>query len=372
VLTVLKDPSMRSPRPALRGLLLALGLTAALAACQEEEGAAAPELRPVRTVVVEETTAGETVTLSGTVESQVQVDLAFRIGGRLLERTVGVGETVEPGQVIARLDPADEENALRGAQAGLTAAAAQLSEARSNYDRQRQLFERDVISQAGLQRAEQTFTSAQGAYDAAAAQVGIAERRLADTVLTADAPGVVTAVGAEAGEVVTAGRRIVKLARDEGKDAVFDVPAAVAATTPPDPEVIVTLSLNPGVTATGRVREVAPRADASTGTIRVRVGLIDPPEDMRLGSTVNGRVHFGPTGGIEVPASALTASDGAPAVWVVDPATNTVALRPVEVTRFAPATVGIAGGIEVGERVVTAGVQALRPGQEVRLLGEGS
>lgn len=373
VFPVLKDIPMPLVPSAARGLLLAIGLATVLAACQEEEAAEeTPELRPVRSVVVEESTAGETITLSGTVESQVEVDLGFRIGGRLVERLVSVGETVAPGQVIARLDPADEENALRGAQAGLTAAAAQLSEARANYGRQRQLFEREVISRAGLERAEQTFASAQGAYDAAAAQVGIAERRLADTVLTADAPGVVTAVGAEPGEVVTAGRRIVQLARDEGKDAVFDVPATVAATAPPDPEVVVTLSLDPNVTAMGRIREVAPRADASTGTIRVRVGLIDPPADMRLGSTITGRVHFGASGGIEVPASALTASDGAPAVWVVDPATNTVALRPVEVARFAPATVGIAGGLEIGERVVTAGVQALRPGQEVRLLGDGS
>jgi RND family efflux transporter MFP subunit len=359
-------------RSASRGILLALCLPLALAACQEEEGETAPELRPVRTVVVEVSTAGETITLAGTVESQVEVDLGFRIGGRLLERLVGVGDTVEPGQVIARLDPADEENALRGAEAGLAAAAAQLSEARSTYQRQRQLFERDIVSRAGLERAEQTFTSAQSAFDAAAAQVNIAQRRLADTVLEADAPGVVTAVGAEAGEVVTAGRRIVQLARDEGKDAVFDVPAAIAAAAPPDPEVAVTLALDQGVTATGRVREVAPRADPATGTIRVRIGLIDPPAEMRLGSTVNGRVHFGGSGGIEIPASALTASDGAPAVWVVDEASRTVSLRPVEVTRFTPATVAVAGGLEVGERIVTAGVQALRPGQEVRLLGEGS
>ncbi len=362
---------MLAVRPSAR-ILLVLTLAASLAACQEEDTAEAPELRPVRTVIVEETVSGETITLSGTVESQVEVDLAFRIGGRLAERLVGVGDTVTPGQVIARLDPSDEENALRGAEAGLAAAAAQLSEARSNYQRQRQLFERDVISEAGLQRAEQTRTSAQGAYDAAAAQVGIARRRLADTVLEADAPGVVTAVGAEPGEVVTAGRRIVQLARDEGKDAVFDVPAAIVATAPPDPEVTVTLSLDQGVVATGRVREIAPRADTATGTIRVRVGLIDPPAGMRLGSTVNGRVHFGGTGGIELPASALTAADGAPAVWVVDPASSTVSLRTVEVARFNPASVSLAGGVEIGERVVTAGVQALRPGQEVRLLGEGS
>lgn len=365
---------MSSTRPASRGILLALCLTTALAACREEADGTAetPELRPVRTVVVAESAGGETFTLSGTVESQIEVDLAFRIGGRLVERLVNVGDTVAPGQVVARLDPADEENALRGAEAAQVAAAAQLSEARSNYERQRQLFERDFLSQAGLERAEQQFTSAQSAFDAAEAQVGIARRRLADTVLTADAPGVVTSVGAEAGEVVTAGRRIVQLARDEGKDAVFDVPAAIVAVSPPDPEVVLTLALNAGITTLGRVREIAPRADPSTGTIRVRVGLIDPPEEMRLGSTVNGRIHIGGAGGIELPASALTSADGAPAIWVVDPDSRTVSLRPVEVARFTPAAVGIAGGVDVGERVVTAGVQALRPGQEVRLLGDGS
>ena len=363
---------MFSARPVPRSLLLVLVLSSVLAGCKEEKADEVPELRPVRTVLVEESTLGQTVTLSGTVESQVEVDLAFRIGGRLVERLVGVGDTVTPGQAIGRLDPADEENALRSAEAARAAAGAQLSEARSNYDRQRHLFERDIVSAAGLERAEQVFTSATSAFDSAEAQVGIAQRRLNDTVLLADAGGVVTSVGAEGGEVVTAGRRIVRIARDEGKDAVFDVPVAIVAVSPPDPEVTITLSINPGVTAQGRIREVAPRADPTTGTIRVRVGLIDPPAELRLGSTVNGAVKFGSDGGIEIPASALTSAEGNPAVWVVDPANSTVALRPVEVTRFAPATVGIAFGIEVGERIVTAGVQALRPGQEVRLLGEGS
>lgn len=359
-------------RPAARGVLIALAMTTALSACREEEEAAAPELRPVRSILVAESASGETITLSGTVESQVQVELAFRIGGRLVERLVNVGDTVEPGQIIGRLDPADEENALRGAEAAQTAAGAQMSEARSHYQRQRHLYERDFVSFAALERAEQQMTSTQSAFDAAEAQVGIARRRLADTALLADAGGVVTAVGAEAGEVVTAGRRIVQVARDEGKDAVFDVPAAIVAASDPDPEVTVTLSLNPGISAQGRVREIAPRVDAATGTIRVRVGLIDPPEEMRLGSTINGSVHFGGYGGIELPASSLTSSDGAPAVWIVDPDNRTVALRPVEVTRFTPAAVGIASGVEIGDRIVTAGVQALRPGQEVKLLGEGS
>lgn len=363
---------MSPTRPILGKALLAIGLTAALAACDQEEETGAPEIRPVRTVIVEETATGQTVTLAGTVETQVEVDLAFRIGGRLVERAVGVGDTVEPGQPIASLDPMDEENALRAAEAALAAAGGQLSEARANFDRQRQLYERDFVALAALERAEQVLTSAQGAFDSAEAQVGIARRRLADTALYADAPGVVTAVGVEPGEVVQAGRMVVQIARDEGKDAVFDVPASVIATSPPDPEVTISLTLNPAVTATGRVREIAPRADAVTGTFRVRVGLINPPEEMRLGSTVSGRVQFGATGAIEIPASALTRSEGSPAVWLVDPATLTVALRPIGVGRYNPATVIVSDGLTVGDTVVTAGVQALRPGQEVRLIGGGS
>jgi RND family efflux transporter MFP subunit len=343
-----------------------------LAACDAEEEPAPAEVRPVRVVTVEESEGGSAVSLAGTVESQVQVDLAFRIGGRTVERLVGVGDTVAAGQLIARLDPTDEENSLRAAEANLIAANGQLSEARINYDRQRHLYERQIAARVAFERAEQVFTSTQAAFDVAEAQVGIARRRLDDTELFADAPGVVTAVGAEPGEIVQPGRMIVQLARDDGMDAVFDVPAAIMDRDMPDPEIEVALSLSRGVTAMGRVREIAPRADAVTGTFRVRVGLIDPPEVMRLGSTVVGRATFGGETDIELPASALTSSDGQPAVWVVDPATSTVSLRPIGVARFAPTTVVVSDGLELGEVVVTAGVQALRPGQEVRLPGGAS
>jgi RND family efflux transporter MFP subunit len=346
------------------GCLLILGL---LLGCDREEEPAETEVRPVRVVTVEERAGGETVTLAGTVESQVQVDLAFRIGGRMTERLLGVGDPVEAAQLVARLDSTDEENALRSAQAALVAAEGQLSEARINYDRQRHLVERNIAARVALDRAEQLRISAEAAVDSAEAQLAISRRRLDDTELLADAPGVVTAVGAEPGEVVQAGRMIVQIARDDGKDAVFEVPAALIGRAELEPEIHVALSLNPGVVAEGRVREVAPRADPATGTFRVRVGLIDPPDEMRLGSTVTGQARFGGAAGIALPASALTRAEGQPAVWVVDPATGTVALRQIGVERFAPAEVVVSDGLAVGEIVVTAGVQALRPGQEVRL-----
>ena len=350
----------------------AAALAGFLSACtaEKEEAVIAPRL--VRVVTITENQAGQMVQFAGTIESQVQVDLAFRIGGRVLERLVNVGDTVEGGQRLARLDASDEENGLRAAQAAFVAADSQYAEARLTYNRQRQLYTRQVVARAAVDRAEQALTSAQAAADAAQAQVGIARRRLEDTVLYADAPGVVTAVGVEAGEVTAAGRMVAQIARDDGRDAVFNVPAATIVNSPPDPEVMVALSMTPTTSAKGRVREVAPRADATTGTFQVRVGLINPPAEMRLGSTVIGQAHFGETMGIEIPASALTTAEGQPAVWVVDPATNKVALRTIEIANFTPASVLVAGGLVVGEIVVTAGVQALRPDQEVRLPGDQS
>lgn len=347
-------------------LALAAGLV--LAGCDAEEEDAAAPIRPVRAVTADLQEGGEQVSVAGTIESRAQVDLGFRIGGRIVERGVDVGDEVTSGQVLARLDSADEENGVRAAEAALSAALGTLSEARINYDRQRQLYQRQIAARAAFERAEQVFTSAQASADAAEAQLAIAQRRLNDTVLYSDGPGVVTMVGGEPGEVIPAGRMIVQLARSEGKDAVFDVAASLVDTVAPNTEIMVALSNDPSMTATGRVREVAPRADAATGTIRVRVGLIDPPAAMRLGSTVIGRATVGGASGIELPATALTSSDGAPAVWVVDPTSFEVALRPVTVERFSPASVRVGEGLEPGEVVVTAGIQALRPGQQVRLL----
>lgn len=349
-----------------------IALTCLVAACEPEEEEKTVDPRPVRAVEVTQSDGGRYVTIAGTIEAVEQVSLGFLHGGRMIERLVGVGDTVEPGQAVARLDSSDEENALRAAEANLAAVSGQLAEARINFDRQRTLYERQIAARAAFERAEQVYSTASAAADAAEAQVAVARRRLDETVLYADAPGVVTAVGAEPGEVVSAGRAIVQVARDNGRDAVLAVPANILESSPPDPEVTVALSLNSSVSTKGRVREIAPQADPVTGTFQVRIGLIEAPAELRLGSAVTARALFGGEGGIVLPATALTRSEGEPAVWVVDTASNTVSLRQIEVGTFAPSTVQVAGGLEVGEIVVTAGVQALRPGQEVRLLGAES
>jgi membrane fusion protein, multidrug efflux system len=347
---------------------VAAAALAVLAACQPAEQKAAPEIRPVRVIAVESGNGGDSVVLTGRVQAEAEVNLAFRIDGRMISRAVSVGDTVKAGQEIARLNPENEENGLRAAEATLQGARGQLIEARANEARNRSLLAQNFISQAAFDRIAQVANSAQAQVDSAQAQVSIARNRLGYTQLLADAGGVVTAVGAEPGEVVQGGRMIVQIARKDGRDAVFDVSARIKDVAPANPEITVTLTTDPSVTAKGRVREVSPRADPVTGTFAVRVGLIDPPVAMRLGTTVTGSMQVGAPQGIEIPASALVRAEGRSAVWVVDPQALTVSLRTIEVRASDPAKVQVAAGLNPGDIVVTAGVQALRPGQKVRLL----
>jgi RND family efflux transporter MFP subunit len=348
--------------------ILAIALiAAALAGCHEKAPPAA-QARPVRTVTVERGAEGETVALTGQVQAKDHVGLAFRLDGRMTERPVNVGDVVSAGQVVARLDPQIQQNTLNSAQANRSSAEAQLTEARLTFERQEKLLKTGATPRDKYDQAQQTMLSAQGQVDSARAQVSTAQEQLGYTVLSADAPGQVTAVGAEPGEVVRAGQMIVELARQGGRDAVFDVPEGLIRTGPRDPVVEITLNDDPKVKATGRVREVAPGANAATRTFQVKVGLIDPPEAMRLGSIVTGRIRLAAPPGVEVPASALTESDAGPAVWVVDPHEQTVALRTVKVLRYDAASAVITEGLERGDIVVTAGVQVLHPGQKVRLL----
>jgi RND family efflux transporter MFP subunit len=355
----------------LRGtnLVLAAALLALLGACGSGEEAPPAEVRPVRAITIEKRDAGDTVALTGTVQAQAEINESFRIGGRLIERAVDVGDTVKPGQLLARLDPQNEESGLQAARAQLAAAQAQLVEARNNHERMRDLVAENAVSRASFDQAVALLQTAESQVKAARANLEVAENRLSYTRLFAEVAGVVTARGAEPGEVVSAGRMIVQVAREDARDAVFDVPAQIKESAPRSPDISVTLSSDPTVQARGRVREVSPRADPVTGTFAVRVELIDPPAAMRLGTTVTGRMTLDSAPGIEIPPGALTRADGATAVWVVDPADNTVSLRNITVRGSSTSAVQVDSGLSPGDVVVTAGVQALRPGQKVRLLG---
>jgi RND family efflux transporter MFP subunit len=269
-----------------------LALSALLVGCRPDSEAATPQVRPVRIVTVEKHEAGSPVTLTGRIEAKDEVALGFRISGRLLENTAKLGDRVKPGQVIARLEPQNELNQLRSAEANLAAAQAQLTQAQNHFERQDTLLQQGWTTRAIWDQAKKALQTAQAQVDSAEAQLKAAHDLVSFTQLEADAPGVVTEVGPRAGTVVQAGQMIVRLARQDGRDAVFDVSAQLIRSAPPDPQIEVSLTDDPKVTAQGRVREVAPQADPVTRNFEVRVGLTDPPPAMLLGASVTGRMEM--------------------------------------------------------------------------------
>ncbi len=360
-------PHRASPVPRTT-ILLALASLVLLPACQRTAEPPAAEIRPVRVTTIEQRSIGSTVTLTGRVQAQSEINQSFRIDGKLIERTVDIGDKVVPGQLIARLDPMNEESNLQSAKAQLAAAKAQWVEAQSHYARMLNLITENAVSRASFEQAEARLKVAQSQVDSVQSLVELAQNRLSYTRLVANAAGVVTARGAEPGEVVPAGRMIIELAREDALEAVFDVPGSVKDSAPANPAIKVALSSDPEVTAVGRVYRVAPRADPVTGTFRVQVRLRNAPAAMRLGSTVTGHMQLDSAPGIDIPTSALIRSNNQTAVWVVDPKTATLSARAVEVRAYNAAYVQIESGLAPGDVVVTAGAQALRPGQQVRLL----
>src|SRR4249920_2810083 len=352
----------------LHAAAVALVVSVVVSSCSPQTETAAPQPRPVRTVTIEQRAAGTAITLTGRIEAEDEVALAFRISGRVLENDRKLGDRLEPGQVVARLESQNERNTLRAAQANLVASQGQLTQARNHFERQDTLLNQGWTTRANHDQAKQALQTAESQVDAAEAQVKTAYDLVSFTELKADAPGVVTPVGPAAGEVVQAGQMILRVARRDGRDAVFDVPAQVIRNAPSEPRITVNLTDDPKVSTTGRVREISPQADPVTRTFAVKVGLTDPPPAMRLGATVTGRMEGYSVPVIEIPATALTKANSQPAVWIVDPSNRTVSIRNVDVLRYDPARVAVSGGLTTGEVVVAACVQALHPGQKVRLL----
>ena len=220
----------------LPGLLLvaAPALVLILSGCKREVAQEAPPPRPVRTVVVEKGGLGGSIVLTGQIQAEKEVALAFRIGGRIIERSVGTGDRVTPDQVVAKLDPQNELNSLRSARAALAAAEARLEQDSNHFDRQDTLLKQGWTTRSNFDQAQQALRTAQAAVDDARAQVEIAEDRVSYTQLKAGLTGTITDRAAESGEVVQAGQMVFMVARDSGWDAVFDVPAQVLRTAPQD------------------------------------------------------------------------------------------------------------------------------------------
>jgi RND family efflux transporter MFP subunit len=358
---------MGAAMPVTLGRLIVMAAMLALVAACSNEAPPRNDARPVKTLVVAVAAVSDLGSVTGEIRARTETDVGFRIGGKILQRPVDVGTTVAQDTVLARLDDTNEKNSVRIAESQLNAAKAELADATGNEARQRELLEKGFTTQANYDAASRRLKTAQANVAGAEASLRDAQDRLSYTVLHADAAGVITAVSGQPGQVVSAGQMVVRLARLGEKEGVFNVAEQMFRNVPRDPLVEVSLLSDPTVKANGRVREVSPSADPVTRTFMVRIALQDPPEQMRLGSAVVGRVILESQRVATLPPPALFKNGDKPAVWLVDPDQLTVFLRDVTVLRYENDRVLISAGLATGDRVVVAGVHKLRPGMKVRL-----
>lgn len=306
-------------------------------------------------------------TYAGEVRARHESRLGFRIGGKILERRVDAGARVKRGDVLATLEPQDLVLQVEAARAAVAAANADASLAKAELDRHAELLARRYISQALYDARANAFEAAQARLTQARSQLAVAQNQADYTALRADADGVVTAVLAEAGQVVAAGTPVVGLAHDGEREVLISVPEQRIASFKVGAPVQVEVWANDNARFPGLVREIAAEADPRTRTYDLRVALDDAQAPVKLGMTA--RVYLAAPGGpatLLLPLSALHEKGGQPAVWVLDRKTREVSLRAVELAGFREDGLALRGGVDASEWVVTAGVHTLVEGQAVR------
>lgn len=356
----------------MRSFVLPLLILPLLLACQEAPTASDP-VRAVRTLKVQVGSAATVHEYAAEVRARVESRLGFRVSGKLLQRQVGLGDAVKAGQPLARLDAGDLLLAQDAARAGLRAAQAQLALSDAEFKRYQELRAQGFISGLELERRETALKAARSQAEQSAAQAGVQANQAGYALLTADAPGVVTAVEAEPGMVLAAGATVIRLAHDGPRDAVFSVPEDQSEALRALIGQRGALQLRPwGETRAllpATVREVAAAADPVTRTFLVKADI--GQNTLRLGQTATVLLATPAQGdAIKLPLTAVFEQGGRANVWLVDAATMQVRLQPITVAGADGNQVVVASGLSSGQAVVTAGVHTLTPGQRVRWYAE--
>lgn len=346
-------------------LSLVLALSA-LVACSRQEAAPEP-VRAVKVVTVGVQALQSQGWYAGEVRARVESRLGFRVGGKLTQRAVDVGQRVTAGQLLAAIDPQDYQLSAQAAQAQQLAAQTQRDVALADYRRYESLRAQGFISGAELERREASLKAAEAALVQARSQSQAQINQVGYARLQATAAGVITALEAEVGQVLAAGQPVVRLAHDGPRDAVFSVPEQVVQAFKVGMPMHAQLAGSSDMLK-GRVREVGASADPVTRTFAVKLAL-DASERLPLGATVNVQVPEQAVvpQALTLPTTALRQDGEGSAVWVLDESSMTVQSQKVMLGPVQAQQVVIASGLKSGQKVVVAGVHVLSPGQKVTL-----
>jgi membrane fusion protein, multidrug efflux system len=347
--------------------VFALALPAVLGGCGKHEEPADP-VRPVLTQKVALSTLLDQTAYSGEVRARYETDLGFRTNGKIIARLVEVGSEVKKGTVLAKLDPADAALSAQAARADVAAAVTEFTYAQAELTRYKELMDKGFIGQSVYESKLNAYNSAEAKLGSKRAQAAVSGNQSAYTSLFADQDGVITAVNAEVGQVVATGQAVFRLARPEEKEVVINAAETRVVELQNAQQVLVRLWAQPDKIYHGKLRELAPNADAMTRTFAAKITILDASPEVKLGMTANVLIGGAGREAALLPLTAVYTDNGKPGVWVVDQRSGKVELRPVQLGQYREDGVTILDGLKNGEIVVTAGVQKLVPGQVVRPL----
>lgn len=363
----MSSPSRTRLRMSSLTLLGATLLT--LAGCSEEKAETKEVVRPVKVIEIAQTHDTRMLNYSGSVRARVEMNLGFRINGKISERLVDIGERVRAGDLLARIDPADYALSVLSAKASLDAAERQVETTELARNRAEQLFAKNVSPKSALEQAVLSYSQAVATRDSARSVLDQAKNQVSYTDLKSDQNGIVTAINADVGQVVGSGTPVVTVAVDGEKEVLIAIPEMDIAQFQPGKPVEASFWSDAALTLKGRVREVAGSADPQSRTFAVRVSLPNDPRVL-LGMTANIEAAADSARRlVSVPLSALGKKDDQPIVWTVDRTAETVHARAVRIAGFTGDGVRIAEGLKPGDIVVSAGTQFMTEGLKVKLEG---
>lgn len=359
-------------RSSVLAFALPVLLGTAVVGCGPRSPAAAKPAVVVALPVHPQPDDGDSPRFPAEVASRYTNPMSFRVAGKLIERYVRLGDTVRRDQILARLDASDAEQQTSIAQAALDAAKHRLAFAQQQLDRDTAQSAQNLIAATQLEQTQDAHTAALDARDQATAQLAVAQNNLRYNTLRADHDGAITSENADTGQVVAAGQTIYGLAWSGDTDVTLDAPESRLGAFNVGRRATVTFAALPDRHFDAHVREIAPAADPQSRTYRVRLSLIAPGRDLRLGMT--GEAVLLPADGAAsstatafvLPATAIFHQGAQAAVWVVRPTDSTLELRPVVAARYDAQSVTVTDGLHDGERVVLAGVHTVFAGEKVR------
>lgn len=323
----------------------------------------------VRTAVIGGSNSSQGYTYAGEVRGRYESQLAFQVNGKIIKRNIELGSSVNAGDVLMQIDAKDIQQTVNNNSAQVYSAQSQLSLAESNLSRYRQLLDQGAISQAQYDQYINSYNVAVAGVRQASSQYVQGANQLDYSLLRADKPGIVSSVTAEVGQVVSSGQSVVTVVQDGEREVEISVPENRIEEFRKASLIKVTFWALPNVTLDGKIREIAPMADQTTRTFKVRISLINPPSELKLGMTAAIMITGNSTQAvINIPLAAIYQDGDTAKVWVVKD--EVLMLRPIQTASFGNGTIQVVSGLQPGDCIVIAGVHKLKEGQQVKVAGD--